>query len=89
MDNSGSRFAIGLLILWGAFILLFVALHHNGIPNANNPNDALQWLVGEFQDVTGLSGTTPANAGTGAAGSASNPVPTPTGTEPFDTGVTQ
>lgn len=87
MDNSGSRFAIGLLILWGAFILLFVALHHNGIPGAKNPGDALKWLVGEFQTVTGLSDAQA--TGTGAAGTVNNPAPTPTGTEPFNTQVTQ
>lgn len=82
MDSSATRFAIGLLILWSAFILLFVALHHNGITGANNPGDALKWLVGEFQDVTGLSAAAASNA-------PSNPVPTPSGTQPFDTQVTQ
>jgi hypothetical protein len=71
MDNGGSRFAIGLLILWGAFILLFIALHHNGIPNANNPGDALKWLINEFQSVTGLSDT--------GDTSTSDFVPTPSG----------
>lgn len=68
MDTGGTRFAIGLLILWLALLALFFALHPNGIANAKNPNDALQWLIGEFQNVTGLNtaagaATTPNNAG--------------------------
>lgn len=55
MDTGGTRFAIGLLILWLALLALFFALHPNGIANAKNPNDALQWLIGEFQTVTGLN----------------------------------
>lgn len=68
MDTGGTRFAIGLLIFWIALLALFFALHPNGIANASNPNDALQWLIGEFQSVTGLNAaagaeTTPNNAG--------------------------
>lgn len=68
MDTGGTRFAIGLLILWLGLLALFIALHPNGITGANNPNDALQWLINEFQDVTALntaaaSETTPNNAG--------------------------
>jgi hypothetical protein len=55
METGGTRFAIGLLILWLALLALFFALHPNGIANAKNPNDALQWLIGEFQNVTGLN----------------------------------
>lgn len=68
MDTGGTRFAIGLLIFWIALLALFFALHPNGIANASNPNDALQWLIGEFQSVTGLNAaagaeTTPNNVG--------------------------
>jgi hypothetical protein len=71
MDNGGTRFAIGLLILWGALLLLFIALHPNGIkfPSGTTPgaSGALQWLIGEFQTVTGVSAAAnaaePNNAG--------------------------
>ena len=72
MDNGGTRFAVGLLVLWGALLLMFIALHPNGInfPAGSKPgaSGALQWLIGEFQTVTGLAdvntsaATTPNNA---------------------------
>jgi hypothetical protein len=75
MENGGTRFAIGLLILWGALLLLFIALHPNGIkfPSGSTPgaSGALQWLIGEFQTVTGLQNAE------------ANPQPAPqTGTNP-------
>ena len=83
MENGGTRFAIGLLILWGALLLLFIALHPNGIkfPSGTTPgaSGALQWLIGEFQTVTGLQN---------AEAEAGNPQPAPqTGTNPVGAGA--
>lgn len=87
MENGGTRFAIGLLILWVALLLLFIALHPNGInfPSGTKPgaSGALQWLIGEFQGVTGLSDAA-ANA---AENQTFNPQPAPqVGTNPVGVG---
>lgn len=74
MDSGGIRFAIGLLIFWGAFLLLFIALHPNGISGANNPTDALKWLIKEFQTVSGINAAaTTNNAATGPNNAGSAP----------------
>ncbi len=79
---DGTRFAIGLLILWLAFLGFFVALHPNGIANVTNPVEALKWLIDEFQGLAGVSAApassnaaTPSqvNAATNAANAVTNP----------------
>jgi hypothetical protein len=51
--DGGIRLAIGILIFIGAWVMLFFALHPNGVSaSVTNPSEALQWLMNEFQTTT-------------------------------------
>jgi hypothetical protein len=58
--GDGTRFAIGLVIMWLAFLFFYFAFHPNGVPGVNNPAGALKWLIGEFQKLG--SGNAPSSA---------------------------
>jgi hypothetical protein len=62
--GDGTRFAIGLVIVWFAFLFFYFAFHPNGVSGVNNPVEALKWLIGEFQKLG--SGTAPSSAETPA-----------------------
>lgn len=55
--GSATEFAIAIMILFASMICFFVAFHPGGINfNGNpiqNPDDALKWLMGEFETTTG------------------------------------
>jgi hypothetical protein len=49
--GDATRFAIGLVIMWAAFLFFYFAFHPNGVTGVNNPVEALKWLIGEFQKL--------------------------------------
>jgi hypothetical protein len=59
--GDGTRLAIAIAILFLAGIAFFFAFHPSGVVGANNPDDALSWLINEFQTTAGAqSDQTPA-----------------------------
>lgn len=74
--GSAARFAIAILIFFAAMLLLFLAFHPNGQAAAQNPDDVLSWLIGEFQG--GAAGTlkpvtSPTNANPGTPSPPASP----------------
>lgn len=68
--NGAAKFALGIVFLWLGMVAFFFAFHPNGVvldgKKVSNPVEALQWLIKEFQRVSGAnasdqsSGTTQA-----------------------------
>ena len=84
MSDAG-RLAIAILIMMVAFIMYFFAFHPNGVEGADNPIDALVWLMGQFNQAAGVTSTntpvqeqTAADAAAAAAANALNQSETPT-----------
>jgi hypothetical protein len=60
--GGGTRFAIGILIMWLALVFFFFAFHPGGVQNVSNPGQMLQWLMSEFNRLTGGTSTTAATS---------------------------
>lgn len=64
--NGAAKFALGIVFLWLSMLGFFFAFHPNGVvlngQKVSNPVEALQWLIQEFQKVSGNS--TPDSSGT-------------------------
>lgn len=71
--GDGTRFAVGLVIIWAAMLFFYFAFHPNGVSGVKNPVDALKWLIEEFQKLG--SGNAPTSSDTTNSGI----LPTPTG----------
>lgn len=65
--NGAAKFALGIVFLWLGMLAFFFAFHPNGVTldgkKVANPVEALQWLIQEFQRVSGAS--TPDTSGQG------------------------
>jgi hypothetical protein len=68
--GNGTRLAIAILILFLAMVCFFFAFHPGGVQGVTNPNEALQWLMGAFQNT---SSGNPVNAASIANDIASSP----------------
>jgi hypothetical protein len=68
--QGAAKFALGIVFLWLGMLAFFFAFHPNGVTlngeKVKNPVEALQWLIGEFQRVSGsnTASTTPDAIGT-------------------------
>jgi hypothetical protein len=58
--GDGTRLAIAIAVLFLAGVAFFFAFHPNGVQNATNPDNMLEWLMTAFQ--TTAAGESPANA---------------------------
>lgn len=47
--ESGTKFAIAVLAIFGSMVSFYFAFHPNGVSGVNNPSDALKWVVQQFQ----------------------------------------
>ena len=60
--NGAAKMALGILFLWLSMVAFFFAFHPNGVTlngkNVSNPVEALQWLIQEFQKISGGSSAT-------------------------------
>lgn len=61
--GDGTRLAIAIAILFLAGVAFFFAFHPSGVAGATNPDNALEWLMNEFQETAGVTATAPADAG--------------------------
>ena len=68
MSGSASKFALGLVMIWGAMVAFYFAFHPNGVSGVTNPATALQWLIKEFQHNTGTGSPTDASSGSAENG---------------------
>lgn len=55
--EAGTKLALGILAIFGAMVCFYFAFHPGKMAGGNvkNPNDALQWLIKEFQATAGVS----------------------------------
>lgn len=57
--NGAAKFALGIVFLWLGMLAFFFAFHPNGVilngEKVSNPVQALQWLIQQFQRVSGAS----------------------------------
>jgi hypothetical protein len=55
--NGAAKFGLGILLIWLSMVAFFFAFHPNGVilngEQVKNPVEALQWLIQEFQKITG------------------------------------
>jgi hypothetical protein len=58
MGSDGGRFALAILVIFGALVMFFFAFHPGGVEGVTNPGEMLQWLFGEFNNVTGNTNAT-------------------------------
>jgi len=65
--GEGNRLAIAIAILFLAGIAFFFAFHPSGVQGATNPDNALSWLMNEFQTTAGIQTSGEANAPLDAA----------------------
>lgn len=47
--ESGTKFAIAVLAIFGAMLSFYFSFHPNGVSGVSNPSDALQWVIKQFQ----------------------------------------
>jgi hypothetical protein len=47
--ESGTKFAIAVLAIFGSMLSFYFAFHPNGVSGVGNPSDALQWVIKQFQ----------------------------------------
>jgi len=54
MDDS-TKLALGILTVFGAMVCFYFAFHPGTLADGTikDPNDALQWLIKEFQTTAG------------------------------------
>lgn len=73
--GDGTRLAIAIAILFLAGVAFFFAFHPSGVAGATNPDNALEWLMNEFQATAGGTSGNPAGdaGGTGTSPSADQP----------------
>jgi hypothetical protein len=55
--GDGTKFAVAILILFLAMVAFFFAFHPGGVQGIKNPDDVLEWLMGEFQNTSSPSVT--------------------------------
>lgn len=60
--GDGNRLAIAIAVLFLAGIAFFFAFHPSGVQGATNPDNALSWLMNEFQTTAGVETAGPSNA---------------------------
>lgn len=55
MDGS-TKLALGILTVFGAMVCFYFAFHPGKLADGTvkDPNDALQWLITQFQDTAGV-----------------------------------
>jgi|HubBroStandDraft_5_1064220.scaffolds.fasta_scaffold261010_1 hypothetical protein len=76
--GDGTRLAIAILILFLAGVAFFFAFHPNGVANASNPDNALEWLFTAFSTTSGDISNVPAGDAGGTGGtSGAQPGETP------------
>lgn len=67
--NGAAKFALGIVLLWLGMLAFFFAFHPNGVTldgkKVSNPVEALQWLVKEFQRVSGSNASPQSSGSTG------------------------
>jgi hypothetical protein len=56
--GDGVRLAIAIGVLFLAGVAFFFAFHPSGVEGATNPDNALSWLMSQFQE-TAAGGITP------------------------------
>jgi hypothetical protein len=72
--GDGTRLAIAIAVLFLAGVAFFFAFHPSGVAGATNPDNALEWLMNEFQQTAGVTATNPpSDAGAGSSPSADQP----------------
>jgi hypothetical protein len=49
--ESGTKFAIGILAIFGSMVSFYFAFHPNGVSGVSNPSDAVKWIVTQFQST--------------------------------------
>lgn len=56
MDGS-TKLALGILTVFGAMVCFYFAFHPGTLADGTvkDPNDALQWLITQFQDTAGVN----------------------------------
>lgn len=64
--GDATRLAIAILVLFLAGLAFFFAFHPNGVQNATNPDNALDWLFTAFDATASGTSATPAGNPTGA-----------------------
>jgi hypothetical protein len=62
--GDGVRLAIAIALLFSAGIAFFFAFHPGGVVAATNPDNALAWLMDEFQETAGDTSSTGDTSGT-------------------------
>lgn len=76
--GDAARFAIAILIFFVAMVLLFIAFHPSGANAAQNPDDVLSWLIGEYQGAAagtlkGIPTTSPTSGNPGTPSPPASP----------------
>jgi hypothetical protein len=71
--GDGTRLAIAIAVLFLAGVAFFFAFHPSGVAGATNPDNALEWLMNEFQETAGVQQGTGSNPGAATSPSADQP----------------
>lgn len=67
--GDGVKLATAIVVMWLALVFFFFAFHPGGVEGVSNPVQMLQWLMNEFQNLSGgnqSSSTTNPAASVGA-----------------------
>jgi hypothetical protein len=51
--GDGVKLATAIAVMWLALVFFFFAFHPGGVEGVSNPVQMLQWLMNEFQNLTG------------------------------------
>lgn len=62
MDDS-TKLAVSILIMFGAMVCFYFAFHPGKLAEGTikDPNDALKWLITQFQTTAGVTPSASAN----------------------------
>ena len=91
--GDGGRLALAIVVFFAAMVFFFFAFHPGGVSDISNPTQMLQWLFGEFNNITGATTTTDATLTASESSALNYPGYTSTGTSnvgstPTGSGVT-